>query len=86
MSMSVSMEDRLSAGRKFASLAGWRSCSWFTWGAEDRAVDLMSYFQMAMNAVAEAYPDWVVPKTKVVSTLSGRDWGSLKPGQVEELA
>lgn len=57
-----------------------------TWDAEDRADDLMSYFQTAMNVVAEAHPDWVVPNTEVVSALSGRNWGSLKPGRVEELA
>jgi hypothetical protein len=57
-----------------------------TWDAEDKSDDLMSYFQTAMNAVAEAHPDWVVPKTKVVFALPGRDWGSLKSGQVEELA
>lgn len=57
-----------------------------TWNAEEKAGDLMSYFQTAMNAVAEAHPDWVFPKTKVVSTLPGRDWGSLKPEQLEELA
>jgi len=56
-----------------------------TWDPEDRADDLMSYFKTAMDAVAEAHPDWAVPKTKVVSALSGRDWGNLKPGRVDEL-
>lgn len=52
-----------------------------TWDAESKVDDLMSYLQTAMNAAAEAHLDWVVPKTKAVSALSGRDWGSLKPGQ-----
>lgn len=51
-----------------------------TWDAEERADELMAYFRTAMNAVAEANPEWVVSKTEVVSA-SGRVWGSFQPGQ-----
>jgi hypothetical protein len=51
-----------------------------TWDPEDRADELMAYFRTAMNMVAKANPEWVVPKTEVVSA-SGRTWGSLEPGQ-----
>lgn len=50
-----------------------------TWGPEERAEELMAYFKTAMTAVAGANPEWVVPKTDVVSA-SGRAWGSLEPG------
>ena len=50
-----------------------------TWNPEERADELMAYFRIAMNLVAEANPEWIVPKTDIVSTL-GRPWGSLQPG------
>jgi hypothetical protein len=51
-----------------------------TWDTEERADELMAYFRTAMNAVAEANPEWVVSKTEVVSA-SGRVWGGFQPGQ-----
>jgi len=52
------------------------------WDADDEAeADArMAYFRKAMNAVAEQHPEWVLPKTEVVSSF-GTKWGSLQPGQ-----
>jgi hypothetical protein len=50
-----------------------------TWDPEERADELMAYFKTAMTVVAGENPEWVVPKTDVVSA-SGRAWGSLEPG------
>lgn len=51
-----------------------------TWDPEDRAEELMAYFKTALDAVADANPEWLVPKTEVVSAL-GRRWGSLQLGE-----
>lgn len=55
-----------------------------TWDPADRAEELMAYFRATMNAMAKAHPEWVVPKTKVVSALSGKEWGPLTPEQSDE--
>jgi hypothetical protein len=47
-----------------------------TWDSEERADELMAYFRTAINAVAEVNPEWLAPRTEVVSA-SGRAWGSL---------
>jgi hypothetical protein len=51
-----------------------------TWDPDDRADELMAYFRIAMQAVAAVNPEWVVPRTKVVSA-SGREWGTLQLAQ-----
>ena len=54
------------------------------WDEDEKSEKLMGRFQIALNKVSTNHPRWVVPKIKVVSGISGTNWGNLIPKPVDE--
>lgn len=63
---------------------GLEKLSLIVWCSEVNAESSMAYFRSAMQAVAEAHPQWVIPACEVVSS-AGVSWGTLQSGENETL-
>lgn len=53
------------------------------WDRESKAEELMEMFQTTLNTVAHDHPEWKVPKVTVLSALTRKEWGILKPEPIQ---
>jgi hypothetical protein len=53
------------------------------WDEDEMADDLMRHFRNTLGSVARNHPEWVIPEIKVISVISGDEWGVVKAPHVE---